>query len=434
MAASPTLLAVALASVSCGCYASHYVWAEPDGTGPRDDAAGRTDAEADLPEAAVEQCPDSLPTEGLVRLPLRWRRLASSGWTAPGSAALAVVDGVVLAAVPRAPTTPGAAPLLLRLAGDSGTPLLDGPAELADLGAATAVAAARSVDGAAPFVAGAGLAPDTGLVVIRAARLESSGATHDPLAGETGLEATETADLRAAADAERLFVVHEGAGPAGWALDAVTIGRESGALDSWRLYDADADSGEGFVAVDPTAGTVLWTQPEALDLRTSSGSNLARQELRPASPFVPAAMMVGLDLTTRYVLAGRSAREGRDGVWIDLRATRTLAEAGSADLPELEPLVDRPEPRALEPAGARLVLAWAARRTFGTDAVPSCLYLTPLDAGGAPTGTTMRVDPGDAEARPAGIEHVRVVVDGESIYVLWRQDPDLWLARLGWES
>ena len=122
-------------------------------------------------------------------------------------------------------------------------------------------------------------------------------------------------------------------------------------------------------------------------------------------------------------------------MWIEARNNMDLGFHSGAYLDHLESLVRRPEPRALERVGEQLVLAWAAQRSLGGgEPVASCLYLTPLDASGEPNGGTLRVDPGIGEAHLPGIEHVRLVVGPDGIFLLWRQDPELWVARVDGSS
>jgi hypothetical protein len=61
--------------------------------------------------------------------------------------------------------------------------------------------------------------------------------------------------------------------------------------------------------------------------------------------------------------------------------------------------------------------------------VPSCLYVTLYDRALTTLGATQRIDPGVAESHLPGLEHVRVVAGADGFYVLWRQAPELWVAR-----
>ena len=389
------------------------------------------DADADV---VVEECPASLPTDGPVRLNLRWRRLAATDWTDPGSAALTVSSSVVLAAFPR-PASPGGEPRLVRLSADSGEPLLDGPPLILEYASATALA----LDGQL-FVGVVAMPDGPPNLGLRRARLESSGTISGEVAtrGIVLSGATVVVDLRARADASWLYVATRGSRGAAWMLNAVTLPHSMSAEDAWLLYEDPSEPGAAFVAWeegdegDGVADTVAWTQPDGVEVRTATGTNLAAWTLPARSKFVPiAAVPVGED-NEPYMFAGRSD-DAAVGIrmWIEVRRAFDLAFVSGTYLEHLESLVRRPEPRALERVGSQLLLAWAAERSLGGgEAVASCLYLTPLDASGAPAGGTMRIDPGTAEAHLPGIEHVRLVVGPDGIYLLWRQDPELWVARV----
>jgi len=122
------------------------------------------------------------------------------------------------------------------------------------------------------------------------------------------------------------------------------------------------------------------------------------------------------------------------GMWIEARDPYTLELISGTYLDDLETQVAHPEPRALGPMGESIAFAWAAQRDMGDGPTTSCLYLTPLDALGATIGTSIRIDPGVAEARRPGIEHIRLVVGTDDLYLLWRQDSELWVARVDWSS
>jgi hypothetical protein len=460
-------IVLALMVASAGCYSSYQVSADGDwevrdhveapdardDAGGHDDADGRDDAdgdaEADLSaeaeaeadadadgdaEVFVEECPDSLPTDGPVRLNLRWRRLAATDWTDDGSAALGEASNVILAAFPR-PSSPTGEPRLVRLAADSGEPLLDGPPLIPEYAAATALALTdQLLVGAVAMPDGP---PNLGL---RRARLESSGTISGDVAtrGIVLSGATVVVDLRARADASWLYAATRGSRGAAWMLNAVTLPHSMSAEDAWPLYEDPSEPGAAFVAWeegdegDGVADTVAWTQPDGVEVRTATGTNLAAWTLPARSKFVPiAAVPVGED-NEPYMIAGRSD-DAAVGIrmWVEVRRSSDLGFVSGTYLEHLESLVRRPEPRALERVGSQLVLAWAAERSLGDgEPVASCLYVTPLDATGAPAGGTMRIDPGVADAHLPGIEHVRLVVGPDGIYLLWRQDPELWVARV----
>jgi len=219
----------------------------------------------------------------------------------------------------------------------------------------------------------------------------------------------------------------------------VTLPLAAGMTRVHRMYEDAAARGEGFVAWgqgDRGTDGVVWTQPVRVELRTSADADLAGLDLRARSEFVPVAASPETGPGVHdWLIAGRS-ETATFGVrmWIEQRAQGDLAPVWGMYL-DLESRVDHPEPRALERVGDQLVLAWAAYRNFGGSApVPSCLYLTPLDGTGAPSGTTIRVDPGVGSAHLPGIEHVRVVAGTDGLYLLWRQDPELWVARIDWSS
>jgi hypothetical protein len=458
-------IVLAFAIAAAGCYSSYQVSADGDwevrdraeAPDARDDAGGHDDAdgdaEADLPAEAeaeagadadadgdgdadvlVEECPASLPTDGPVRLNLRWRRLAATDWTDDGSAALGEASNVILAAFPR-PSSPTGEPRLVRLAADSGEPLLDGPPLIPEYAFGTALA----LDGQ-QLVGAVDMSEPTMDLNLLFARLESSGTiSGEVVTRPIVLDGVPVIDLRARTDASWIYLTTKGYNGAGWVLDATTFPHSMRFAETRRLYEGSGESGAAFVAWDDgddgdgVADTVAWTDPDGVELFTADGTSLAAWTLPTRSPFLAVAAGPAPGPSSRpYVFAGRSD-DASVGIrmWIEVRRSSDLAFVSGTYLEHLESLVRRPEPRALARVGEQLVLAWAAERTFGgSEPVASCLYLTPLAASGAPAGGTMRVDPGVADAHLPGIEHVRLVVGPDGIYLLWRQDPELWVARV----
>ncbi|MBI5489285.1 MAG: hypothetical protein HY905_18265 [Deltaproteobacteria bacterium] len=447
--------AVAVLASLCGCYMSYKddidgraETGDGDAADARDDgraesetiveAVGDADSGEDfVPEAdaTVWTCPDTLPGDGPVHPALRWRRIAADEWNDLGSAALAVDGGVVLAAIPRSPAG-GAAPRLVRLSATDGSPLLDGPEELPELGEATALAAVA--DGPEPALLLAATGPGATDSILHA-RLLSSGAVREVSPHEVNLEDLSVMDLRAAQDRDHAFVTAGGYGSWRWALRAVTVPLAGGPADSWTMEERPRAGSGAFVAwcpADPPAVDVAWASPLRIDLRSPEGGSLAGHFLPSGSMFVPVA--AAADPATGscdYLLAGRGDDEVVGlGMWVVRRTRFDLGLAAEHWFVDFESQVDQPNPRALEPAGALFVLAWTARRDFGEGPVPSCLYLTPVDRDGHAAGTTIRIDPGEAAARASGVGHVRLVVGADGVFVLWREAADLLLARMDLSS
>ena len=391
------------------------------------DATAEVDGEAEAEaDATVERCPDTLPTDGPVRLNLRWRRAAANDWNDLGSAALAVDGGVVLAAIPRAPAGVGT-PKLVRLSATNGSPSLDGPAELVEFDGATALAAVA--DGPEHTLLAGAIGPGAADAILRA-RLLSSGVLRELVSHDVDVERAMVTTLRAAQDGEWIHLAAAGLASMEWALYAVSIPLGSGPGAANRLHDGAALGAESLVALapgdDPPIGRIAWTAPLRISVGGPGGAEIVGQFLPTGSTLVPVATaQVG------FLLAGRTEDpEVGIGMWVVRRGSYDLGLLAESRFTELEEQVDRPAPQALEPAGELFVLVWAADRDIGRGPVPSCLYLTPVDGDGRPAGTTLRIDPGSAEARASGVSDVRLVTAPEGLYLLLRQGADLWLARV----
>jgi hypothetical protein len=433
-----------VALVSAGCYASYQIYADgAPGTdahdaadeGWADDAGPDADADTDDGgEVVVAECPATLPTEGPVRLTLRWRRSTAGIWTAPGSAGFGVVGGVVLAAVPGGLGS-GHGPALLRSTADSGAPLVDGPEDVAALPGSTAVGAVSLPPAEVLFVGTALLPPHDRGDFLYAVPVDSSGHGISTCELESISWPWTVTDVRAAAmpsPDSRLLVARtaEGTFPdGGWGVDRGDSWCSAGDwAGSGPLRRDPTDSGEAFAAIGRER--IAWTYPEGMDsLNVEEGLGFVTVLWRARTPSAPLAVVINADGTSDFVVAGR-CDDPIVGVqlWTERRSGFDLSPVANADLAMLEPLVDRPEPQALEGDGRSLVLAWVARRDVAGSPVPACLYATPLDDLGRSAGPSVRVD--DAgRAIGAGIDHVRMVVDGAAVYVLWKHDSDVWVAR-----
>ncbi|MBI5488437.1 MAG: hypothetical protein HY905_13980 [Deltaproteobacteria bacterium] len=446
------------ALASFACYASYQNLAEGGG-GPADDAAapedawrddaGGPDAEArddivddahdsvvDGGDAAVELCPATLSTPGAVSLRVAWRRNVSSDWTEPGSAALAIVDNVVLVIVPQ---PDGLSPMVLRLAADSGAVLDDAPPRLdATFDSVTALAATTTSGGTHALVAARGTAAD-GTADLVAGTPTAGGAVRDVFVRPVVLDGVTVRDLQLAVGPRTYAATGGYAAPSGWMLHAVTLDAsdEPGEPTIVRVFrPASPAPAAGFVAWGAGGpagdGAVLWSQPDALELREVDDSPRAAVPLDPSEPFAPiAAEPSDLVFEPDFLRAGSDSADGAT-LWVEHRAGTDLGCAASSTLADWVAALDRPEPRALERTGDReYVLAWVARRSLGDGGpVPSCLYITPFEAASAPGGRTVRVDPGVAESHLPGIEQVRIATGAGAVYVLWRQPPEVWVVRL----
>jgi hypothetical protein len=99
-------------------------------------------------------------------------------------------------------------------------------------------------------------------------------------------------------------------------------------------------------------------------------------------------------------------------------------------LEELESLVDRPEPREFAGGDRTPALAWVARHDSGSDSQPVCLYVTPLGLYGAPSGASLRIDGEGDEPSSTPPQFVRMVSDGNALYVVWKCSQDLCVVGL----
>jgi hypothetical protein len=437
------LLATPLPALA-GCWESHALLADatmdapvdarpdvsPDAIDVRSDVPDVADV-ADVADVPVEPCPETLTEDGPVHLEVLWRHRAPGVWTASGSAGIAVLEGVVLAIVPTMSTSPPPGlPSDVWLDAETGATLEGRPDEL--LSGVTAIAAGSRAVGMR-FIAADSGGPSrppgfTGLGV-------------DPAGGPTDSWGRVPPDGMTAITPEALRAREEY--PSWWAVVGGTLASgERGLIavamvnasvsyfmahDLWR---STAGRGEGFVLSGFT-DEVVWTTPEKIVLWTAPSTEAHEFPLPAFSEFVPVTQPPEVSSSLHYIFAGRSD-DSAVGVhmWVESRTPRTLDLISSSTFDDLEPLVDRPEPRDLASTTSHTTLAWAAHRELGHGRVPSCLYVAPLGMYGEPMGSSVRVDSGVGEAGEVGIEHVRLAVDGDAFYLLWRHAPDLWVARI----
>lgn len=450
-----------------GCYESYRIEAASDAVADRGDARdGDAAADAETtpdvrPEGTVDVgfdgwvdggdddpvCPAALPTAGLGRLTLRWRARLDPAWTTDGSAILAARDGVVLVVLPAGPPggPTGDRAVLERLDPADGEHLPGSADDVYALRNCSALASAAAPDGTTWAVGAWGPNPTvrfvTGRLTARGELVEDREVQVEP--DTVWLDEAGLSELRATVAGGRLYLATEGrsTAPAGrsWLLHAAILPLDGSRADGWLLADGTVDAGEAYVAWGGTGaavGSVAWTHPSAIDLRTPTGSNLFAHRLPVPSPQHPIAAVRSAD-GYRYLTAGRSATADGELLWLEEREPSRLELVGASDLRVLEDLVSHPEPRALVATGDAAVLAWTARRDEVPARLPfpSCLYLTPLDPHGNPDGVSLRLDPGAEFAPdPPGIEHVRIDAAPDGLFVLWKQDGAAWVARVEWSS
>ena len=466
------LVCTALAGLlpAFGCWESYRIEATSDAPADRSDASDTRDGEAAAdaetvadarPDWTVDSgfdgwfdggdhdpvCPAALPTAGLGRLTLRWRRRLDPAWTTDGSPILAVRDGVVLVVLPAGPPggPTGDRAVLERLDPADGEHLPGSADDVYALRNCSALASATATDGATWAVGAFGPNPTIRFVT---GRLTASGELVDGREVQVEprtvwLDESGVTELRAAAAGGRLYLAAEGTstspGRPSWLLHAALLPLDGTPADGWLLADAWSDQGDPFVAWGGAGGaveSVAWTQPSAIDLRTPTGSNLSAHRLPVPSPQYPIAAVQAAD-GYRYLTAGRSATADGELLWLEEREPSRLELVGASDLRVLEDVVSHPEPRALVATGNAAVLAWTARRDEIPARLPfpACLYLTPLASDGNPDGISLRLDPGAEFAPgPPGIEHVRIEVAPDGLFVLWRQEGAAWVARIEWSS
>ena len=403
-----------------------------------DDADADADADAPPP---LPGCPDTLAGDGPVALVVRWRHQEPWGWASPGSGGVAVRNGVVVAAQPSSPWVEGSEPWGVWLDAETGTPM---PYERDRL-----LRGMRAVDATVhgDEMEFAGVLPPCGDTPadLEGVRALSDG-TVDPSWGASGagigLSIAEASSLRIVAtnpddphSTEHLLLLHGRTADGGWRIEGMS---ESMAA-SIDLHDAAEDDGEGFVAVGlyqeywiPRSDVrILWTTPRALHLTNGLVETVASMALDAPSRFVPVAAIVPTARGSDYLLARRSDDLAAGvGLWIERRRADDLAVVSSHDLRAYETAVDRPEPRELQGRDDAFALAWVAGRRAPDDRESLCLYATPLDTSGAMAGPAVRVDDAALDTVVPPVEHVRMFADHGAYYLLWRREPDLWLARV----
>ncbi len=390
-----------------------------DGAGP--DADGAVDA-------PLSGCPAELPGEGPVRFSVRWRHVEPWAWASPGSAGVGVIDGVVFAVQPSSPWVDGSEPFDVWLDAATGEPL---PFERRRTVTGARAVAVRTVDDdhfdVAAFAPGVGDTPA------------------DPFGAFALPEGTSGGGWSYSAEMYGYGIVlpsaaHLVGGPESTSgtIDGRATSREWGvdAGDLWGgtfpLYRGPELAGDAFGAFSGTSSGErhLWTVNSQLVLTAAGLSEILRVPLPWGAAYVPASPSRPGVPDSDFLIAGRSDyMMERMGLRVEKRRATDLALLSQHFLDEYDSFVERPEARELAGDAGVFALAWVGQR-LPDESGFACLWATPLDEDGAPTGPAARIDDAPVPLEEAPVEHVRVILRDGSFFVLWRRAPDMWLARV----
>jgi hypothetical protein len=199
------------------------------------------------------------------------------------------------------------------------------------------------------------------------------------------------------------------------------------------LYRGPALPGNAYGAVSPAAAAdrCLWTVNDELVLTDGDFVELRRVALNWSAVHVPASPSRPDLADSDFLIAGRSNDATEVvGMRVERRRGTDLEVVSRHYLDAYDALVESPEPRGLVGHAGVFALVWVAQRFPGEPTSFACLYATPLDEDGAPSGPAVRIDDAPAPLDVSSVEHVRVIARDGSFFVLWQRQPDMWLARV----
>jgi hypothetical protein len=405
-----------------------------DGTDAAPDAGAEDGAVAedgDVDDVPVSRCPEVLAGEGPVRFTVRWRHREPWAWASPGSAGVGVVAGVVFAAQPSSPWVAGSEPFDVRLDAETGEPLASDRRRAVTGARVVVVRSMVDQFEIAAFPPGIGDRPGDpyGVFVQPDGRTGGGwGYAAEPYGYEIVLPSA--ARIVAGPEGGANGTIEGQAIGGAWGVDGGDLWLGDGLFP---LYRGPALAGDAFAAYSLTSAgrRYLWTVDDQLVLTSGGYSEIRRVPLDWGAAYVPASPSRPGATDSDFLIAGRClALVLGVGMRTEKRRVTDLAMVTAHHLDAYDFLVDWPEPRDLVGDAGLFALAWVAQRLPEDPSKYSCLYATPLDEDGAPTGPAVRVDDAPTPSDEAPVEHVRVVLGDGSFFVLWRREPDMWLARV----